>query len=432
MPRFLEYVKEFEVLLPEFVEHHVEYQIGMNGAYAQFLANILTKMPNLQSFRFDSQSASPLPTNQFCRRWNDSSFERNFAPALILRNKPLLQRLKNCQTLRQLSIQFSHQLLGDESGADRCWTKIKGFQNLTSLELYNFFGDEDKLIRDIALLLSDNPRLKKLGLGMAHDANCDGVPEILITNGNYEFLEKLCKRYASHQGTTPLPLQTLRLGHGMFVRPSKSPVVGNYLGKLVKLDQLKTLHLFNSLLLDDEDSDIMKTVTDWSFFGECKSVHQLSVSRITSDVRSWLCQGGSSVQELFITDHYSMHHPELDNFYVLTLPQLSTLYVREVYVEKAAEDDEWEDTDSSIYSSDDISFDAELSDAEPSDVELEPSNVKHSATPTAARSVVSMDRSVITVLDRLPDGGSQLTRLALCIIFENQWVSKLYASCAYD
>lgn len=261
-------------------------------------------------------------------------------------------------------------------------------------------------MKGISRILVQNPGLKKLGLGVAHDADCDGNPEMIITNANYDFLEKLCNRYASRQGRVPLNLHTLRLGHGMFLNHKKAGTAGNWLKKLVKLDEIRTLHIFNSILLDMGEDEPEETVIDWKLFENCKSIRQLAVSRISSDVIAWLRAGGKSVEELFIADHYDMYDSEgMDRFNVLDLPRLSMLYVREVWVDKRTEDDEWDDTDSDA---------SEPEEEEEADIRmnLDPSEKESS----------KLDPSVITVLDRLPNGGANLTRLALCITFEHQWV----------
>jgi hypothetical protein len=46
-------------------------------------------------------------------------------------------------------------------------SRIYGFKNLTSLELYSLSGDLDHLTRDIANILLDSPHLTKLGLSLA-------------------------------------------------------------------------------------------------------------------------------------------------------------------------------------------------------------------------------------------------------------------------
>lgn len=362
----------------------------MNNLYAIFVVNVLEMMPNLQSLV-----------------WIDSSYEDGFTPALILRNTQLQNRLKDSASLRNMSIQFGSQYIADGFGADNLWTQFHGFQNLTSLELYHFYGDQDKLVKEISRILAYNPGLKKLGLGVAHDADCDGNPEMIITNDSYDFLEKLCNRYASRQGTVPMSLHTLRLGHGMFLNHKKAGTTGNWLKKLVKLDEVRTLHIFNSILLDMEEDEPTETVIDWTVFEDCKSIRQLSVSRISSDVIAWLRAGGKSVEELFVADHYGMYDSEgMDRFKILDLPQLSMLYVREVWVDKRTEDDDWDDTES------------DASDPK----EEEEADIRMGLDPSEKESS-KLDPSVITVLDRLPDGGANLTRLALCITFEDQWTS---------
>ncbi|CZR55590.1 uncharacterized protein PAC_05478 [Phialocephala subalpina] len=358
----------------------------------------------MSSLPCDIYSRPPPQTLPQTKSWTDSSYQDGFTPTLILRNTQLLNRLRDTGALKNLSIQFASQYTADGFGSDKLWTQFHGFHNLTSLELYHFYCEEDKLVKEISRILCHNPRLQKLGLGIAHDADCDGNPEMIITNDNYDFLEKLCERYASRQGTVPLSLHTLRLGHGMFLNHKKSGTTENWLKKLVKLDEIRTLHIFNSILLDMEEDEPAETVIDWSLFEDCKSIRQLSVSRISSDVIEWLRGGGKTVEELLIADHYDMYDNEgMDRFNILNLPHLSMLYVREIWVDKRTEDDDWDDTDSDASDPEEVE-EADTMDLDASELESP-----------------RMDPSVMTVLDRLPDGGVHLTRLALCITFEDQW-----------
>jgi hypothetical protein len=278
----------------------------------------------------------------------------------------------------------------------KCNTQLKGFKSLTSLELYQFYGEESQLLTGIANVLRDCPGLKKLGLGMACDFDCDGYPEVLVIDSDCDFLEKLCLRYGTH--SPPLALETLRLGNGLFIYKSSSPNVGNYLTKLVTVRDIKTLHIFNGLIHENDDwDDVAPMKVHWDFFAECTSLKQLSVSRLDKDVQQWLNAGGKSVQELFVTEHYSMYDELLDNFDLLKLPQLSMLFIREMTVRTLEHEDAWSDIDSLE-----------------SDVDLELPELT---------SQIMLDRSVITVLDRLYDQGANLTRLGLCVQLETQWVS---------
>jgi len=329
----------------------------------------------------------------------------------MLRNKNFLNALKNCETLQDLSIQFASELLEDNTAACNCSMPLNGFRNLTSLELYQFYGNETRLINDIADVLSDCPRLKRLGLGMACDYDCGGAPEVLIMPGDCSFLERLCVRYESQRKSPPLKLETLRLGNGMFLHSPSSPDGSNFLRKLLKVDGLKSLHVFNGLVKGDFDDEEEPMEIDWTFLSNCTSLRQLAVTRLQDDIRQWLNNGGKSVQELIVTEHYSMYDDDLDNLDALRLPHLSMLFTREMTVPERDPEDEWSDVDSWELDSD--SEDTGLPDLEPQ------------FTP-------KLDRSVITALDRLYDGGTNLKRLGLFFDFETQWVGPKVLSSMYS
>lgn len=328
-------------------------------------------------------------------RWLDSSAEEAYNPSLILKNKELLAALKGSPNLRNLFIQFADQYFSDSVSAMKCNTKLKGFKNLTSLELYQFYDEESQLVKNIANVLWDCPGLKKLGLGMACEFYYDAYPEVLVINSDCDFLEKLCLLYGTR--SSPLALETLKLGNGLFIYESRS-AAGNYLAKLVNVQDIRTLHIFNGPINDSDDrDDVASMKVHWDFFAECKSLNQLSVSRLDNDVRKWLNAGGNSVQELFITEHYSVYDRLLDNFDLLKLPQLSMLFTRERTVRRLEREDAWSDIDS-------LDSDEDMQDSDSANESM-------------------LDRYPITVLDRLYDQGANLTQLGLCVELETQWVS---------
>ena len=338
----------------------------------------------------------------------------------MLRDPDLLFALKNSRKLRNLSIQFSSMYLEDRHAAFNCSIPLKGFRNLISLELYELYGDETRLQNDIAGVLSACPNLKMLGLGLACDYDCEVMPEVVILEGECEFLEGLCIQYAARSNTKPLGLETLRLGHGCCVYKSSSTAVGNFLARMIRIEGLKKLHLFNGLIkYDTEEDEEWSMEIEWSLLQACTSLHQLSVSRLEPDVREWLNNGGKSVQELIITDHYGMYDGGLDEFNALTLPRLSMLFTREMTVSKRVPGDSESDIDSSVGFSDSDSDSNSWLEMESDGVEDE--DLMASALSGSQPSKV--DKSVMTVLDRLYDSGSQLTRLGLCLDLETQWVS---------
>jgi hypothetical protein len=304
-----------------------------------------------------------------------------------LNNEELLATSKRCPNLRNLWIQFSDTYLDEAGDAMKCNAQLKGFKNLASLELYQFYGEESELVNDIANVLKDCPALKRLGLGLACEFDCDLTPEVLAASGDCDFLEKLCVKYGRR--SSPLALETLRLGHGMFIYKSKSPNTGNYLSKLVKFSDIKNLHIYNGLVHETDDWDLipMPMQVQWNFFTECTSLCQISVTRLDKTVRRWLNTSGKSIRELWVTEHFSMYDNCLGNFDILELPQLEMLFTREMTVRGYGHDRPWRGIDSE------------------------------------SREQISLPRKVVTALDRLPDNIANLTRLGICIELENQWVS---------
>jgi hypothetical protein len=294
---------------------------------------------------------------------------------------------------------------------------LKGFRNLTSLEVYHFYGDKVRILKDLVSALGDSPRLQTLGLALAVDCDCEQFPEAVILEDEIDFFEKLCAEYGSRKTTSPLPLKTLKLGHGMYLFQSASTVTDNYLANLVKVSGLRTLHIFNGVIKIDIDEEAESMKVEWSLFKECISLHQLSVTRLEDDVRQWLNTVGNSVQELIVTDHIGIYDAVLENFNALNLPHLSMLFTAEEFGSKPDSEDEWSDTDSFDSQADSQSAsESYSSEEEPED----PSD-----TGSEVASLLNVDRSIRTVLDRLHDGGSKLTRLCLQLEFETQWVRSI-------
>lgn len=317
----------------------------------------------------------------------------------MLRDPELLAALKSCQNLRSLSIQFASQYLEDRLDARNCWIPLEGFRNLVSLELYHFYGDQSRLTMDIADVLSECPNLRTLGLGMACDFDCYVFPEVMVLEDDKrDFLETICVQFEA-KGQTPLSLHTLRLGEGMCLFKSASAKVEDFLAKLVKVSSLRTLHLYNGLAkYGSLEAETEPMIIDWSLLKDCTSLYQLSVARIGHDVREWLNSGGKSVQELIVTERYGIYDKELKNYNAIRLPNLSLLFTAEDFMGETYRDD------SSSYED---FFDTD-SDNDSSDLDTWPPKPR---------------KTIITVLDRLHDGGSQLKQLSLHMNFRNQWVS---------
>ncbi|CZR55592.1 uncharacterized protein PAC_05480 [Phialocephala subalpina] len=317
LPNRLAHAKHFEVTLYDFDESGSSYKSGTHNGYAVLVTDIVKRMPNMHSFQ-----------------WIDEAYEEPFLTSLIINNEGLLTALKDHLMLRNLSIMFMTEPV---VGSQTCWTDLNGFRNLTSLELYHFCGDERRLVQDIANLLHNNQGLRKLGLAMACGADPVGwLIEVVVSPEKQQkqhFLEKLCIEYATvtPRDTAPLNLNTLRLGHGIFVdRPTSSESAG-YLAKLVKIDQLTTLRLFNGHTIQDfDDTDLKEIEVDWNLFNPSKSLRQLSVTRLSRKCRDWINNSGMAIEELLVTDNYGGREDiDLLFFDSLRLPKLSMIAVWE-------------------------------------------------------------------------------------------------------
>ncbi|KAE9368856.1 hypothetical protein N431DRAFT_415599 [Stipitochalara longipes BDJ] len=372
LPTCLAYTKEFEVNITEFrqseLHRGVYYNIDLNDGYAAFVVRALKAMPNLRSIR-----------------WVNISCGEDYNLSLIFSSEEVLAAAKSCPKLQDVFIQLPDVFLVDSEDAMLCNTPVKGFRNLASLELLQLYGEDSELINNIANVMKACPGLKKLGLGLSCEFDYEWVPEILAASGDCDFLEKLCLKYGTR--SSPLALETLRLGHGLFVYSSKSPNVGNYLAKLVKLRDLKTLHIYNGFVHETDDWNLPATPmkVQWDFFSECTLLRQLAASTLDRTLRQWLNSHGKSTQELLIMEHYNMYDGSLSNFDNLKLPQLSMLFTREMTIDAHVYDLGWRDTNS------------------------------ESSRPPYFR------KNQITALDRLSARAANLTRLGICIELENQW-----------
>jgi len=344
-------------------------------------------------------------------RWHDLSFHDNYDTALILRNHHMMERLRDLPLLRHLVIHFSVGYLKDPDDAIKCWIPVGGFKNLTSLELYQCYNkDVNLLTKELAQAFIQCPKLKKLALGTSCGARAETTPETWAIEHKGSFFEKLCLEYGSLSPTPqPLALETLRLGHGVCLLRSTSGDVDNYFAKLVKLDELKVLHLFNGIVqfasidVDDVDAEVLEI--DFSLLEDCKSLQEVSLTRITPEVIRWLSGPARGVQELFITDSYNIYDPDLRFFSQLKLDRLSTLYTDEFI-----EGDPLSDTEES-----------DSGDETPKEI----SSGASASTGGTSGFVVSKDIEVRTILDRLYERHdlSHLENLSFTFDFDKQWVS---------
>lgn len=258
-------------------------------------------------------------------------------------------------------------------------------------------------------MVSECPGLKTFGLGMA----CDFDTHEIIIVKEPEFLEKLCMNYESY-GKPPLPLQTLRLGEGICLSWPTHEDVGNYLAKLVQTSALKTLHVYNGLAkYNSEDANTVRMHVNWVLLQDCTSLQQVAISRIDENIVEWLNSGRTSVEELLLMDHYYWDDEDLEAFSALRLPHLKMIITHERSGSLGTYDDSsdesaWSDTESSVSSS------SESGSSGTASIET----AKADFFPP----ILTPDKSMITVLDRLADGGSQLTKLSLCLDLETQWV----------
>jgi hypothetical protein len=266
------------------------------------------------------------------------------------------------ESLKRISVTFASNWLDDRKLACNYWMPLTGFRNLTSLELYNFYGNESMLKVKIARALSQSPKLETLGLAMACDCDCFDLPEAVILEGECDFLEGLSIEYGSLPDTAPLQLRKFRIGTGVYLFKPKATESGNYLAKLVDISKLEKFHIFNDLVkIGSSAEDHSSMDVDWSLLNGCSALYQLSVSCINADVREWLNGPGSAVQELFVTHHYSMYDSDLSEFSLLNLPHLSAIFTRELTVRKRTFDlDTDSSSDSSLDSDSEIGTDSEL------------------------------------------------------------------------
>jgi len=189
--------------------------------------------------------------------------ENLYARPLFFRDYALLRSLWTNDNLREVFIHFGIGSICSRVAAHNCWFPLHGFFNLTSLELYEFYGDETSQPTEIARVLSQCPGLKTLGLGRAVESGEWLFPEVAILEEDHSFLESLCVAYKSKFNAQPLELETLRLGYGLYLLASKTPEVQNFLIKLIQPSGLKSLHIFNGPVMLESDEEYHSMKLKW-------------------------------------------------------------------------------------------------------------------------------------------------------------------------
>ncbi|CZR54088.1 uncharacterized protein PAC_03971 [Phialocephala subalpina] len=351
------------------------YKEGWNDIYAHHITKLIKAMPNLNSFSFSV----------------DNTFQELNGLALIIQSEELLTTLATCPKFLHLAATFWHvnpdQFHAPAHGI-RSYIPIKGFRNLKSLEIYQFRqADDNVFISELVQTLYNCPQLKKLGVGQECDFDQLYSHEYLLHYDNTDVLEQICKRYSANESTIPLELTTLRLGYGMFLFNSDSAVNENYLSKLVKLDGLKALHIWNGAIKREEDDDWSVAEHKWSMLKECTALRHVEVMVLNDGVLKWLNHHCILIEELVVTGHFNKEEGDVRAWDKLSSLKLTMLVVHESTC--PCEDD-----------GDDIEY------AE---------DEEH--TPGILMGIRGTRK--ISVLDRY--FGFRLTRLSICMTFKYQW-----------
>ncbi|CAD6444268.1 7a724407-af52-4e39-9517-cf7d409124ef [Sclerotinia trifoliorum] len=340
---------------------------GITGyeGFDEFVAKVLSRTPNLRSFR-----------------WSDQSLPGSSLQNLPLRERGNMEKLRRNPKLRHLWIEFSTDLNGKKYAEANRWCSLEGFCNLTSLNLHNFYGNNSQITDELAQCLVNCPNLKSLGisLGSHYDWKTLGGPVVKDETDN--FLEQLCSLYGDRYDSRPLDLHTLRLGFGASPYAPKMRDNQNYLQNLVCTKGLLSLEFYNGLWvehLEGVPKDVLPI--DFQLLEGCESLTHLSMTGLEGDVIDWLSNRKRFSIRTMSTASYSHFSDEIS--FKLDLPNLSTLVTHNQAPRPVNED----------------------GDVPP----LDPSSVLHHAV------------SKYTILDNLLNKGSQLTSLTLCIHYEIQW-----------
>lgn len=324
-------------------------------------------------------------------RWSDQSVAEDDFRLLALQEPCVANKLKQQPRLKNLWIEYSTTMPEEKLTSRNCWHPLEGFCNLTSLDLYNFYGDKSHITADLAQCLVNCPNLKSLGLGQGADLDFSYLWPAVVQTEDDDFLEQLCLLYQTRYKGSPLNLHTLRLGCGTSPYAPKLKNNHSYLKKLVYTKELRTLDLFNGIWVKYLGGDSFDNLPiDYQLLDDCESLTDLSVTNFEDDVKSWLSdKRRSSIRKISAADY---SHESLELFPKLNLPNLSTIFTHIIF------------------------------NAEPQDLSVDlPDDDDHFNF--HRHPILDSAVSKYTILDNFPNHGLQgLTRLKLCIHFETQWV----------
>lgn len=243
----------------------------------------------------------------------------------------LIDKLKSIPTLKSLSLQFSSYYFQPRNGLNSRdmdhWPylypiSLGGFKALEYLDLYHIYAPKSHGIEDLALTLAACPNLKHLGLGLdlEHFRCSQNVPmdikfmEVRHKRETQHSLELLCNAFAAlSQSPSPLKLTSLRLGFGIWPRFSITQPNQNYLSKMINLQTLQTIHIFNKPF-GPRSIELRDELLNYTLFHECLNLRRLQAPVLSNKLVELFASDSTSVQELVFTQPLRMlyYHPELD------------------------------------------------------------------------------------------------------------------------
>lgn len=271
------------------------YPEGLHKDYSHYLARLIQAMPKLTSFWLGTWDWNITSADSWYRwdAWTDPEYET----ADIIRDSAVVKALSSASKLTNLHVTFAWEI---SRSSEIRLLDLTSCSILTSVELHNCHGPQEYLIERLSVFLSRCSNLKVFGLSLA--TRQTSTYAIIIDDDDHEFLEKLCNAYHSLK-TTPLTLHTLKLGHGLCPLASwPFSQSKTYINELVKLTDLRILHLFNGLvrLGDDYDGVEQELPVDWILFKDCNSLSQVSLTQLDWGVVKWLNCDATEVHEIFL------------------------------------------------------------------------------------------------------------------------------------